>query len=521
MSGVKAVVANLVQKVISFCQKNALLAEGDKVVVGVSGGPDSLCLLHVMVNLRDQFKLPLPIIAHLNHQLRGVASQADEHFVQAIAQSWRLPIFVERQDVRLLVAQRKQSIEETARQARYAFLRRVARETQANKVAVGHNADDQVETVLMHFLRGAGLAGLRGILPEIDLARVLLYPDDPAGSNYPETTSAKLIRPLLEITRSEIEAYCQENKLEPRQDDSNQDVTFFRNRLRHELIPQLETYNPNIRQVLQRTAKVITADVEILEHELAEVWPSITRSESAQKIEFDRQAWLLLPVALQRAALRQAIQRLQSGLRDLGFDHIENAIEVIEKRETGARVTLPHNLVLTLNYQTISITSADPALLLQDLKGPYLHKNETLALEIPGVTSIPDTDWQLKAELLPPNTLELPKMKDFYRWELYLDSRLIGHRAILRTRRPGDRFCPWGMGGHRKKINEFMIDEKIPASWRDHIPLLVSNNQILWVCGYRTAEQTRLNASVQHRLHLQFEYINFNQADCKTDQDGV
>lgn len=513
--------SKLLQKVIAFCQKNSLLAEGDKVVVGLSGGPDSLCLLHVLVNLRDQFKLPPPIIAHLNHQLRGADSQADERFVQDIAQSWRLPIFVERQDITLLAAQRKQSTEEAARQARYAFLRRVAGKTQANKVAVGHNADDQVETVLMHFLRGAGLAGLRGILPAIDLANIPLHPDDLAGPTYPETTTAKLIRPLLEVARAEIEAYCQENKLEPRQDDSNQDVTFFRNRLRHQLIPHLESYNPNIRQVLQRTAKVIAAESQILENEVAKVWPSIARYESAQKIEFDRQTWLALPLALKRATLRRAVETLQSGLRDLGFDHIENAIEVIEKGETGAQVTLPHNLLLGLNYRTITIASANPVPLLADFKGPYLHRSETLELKIPGVTSIPGTGWQLKAELVSHNVLDLPEIKQADRWELYLDARLIGHQTILRTRRPGDSFCPLGMGGHRKKINEFMIDEKIPASWRAHIPLLVSKGQILWVCGYRLAEQTRLNASTRQRLHLRFERINFNQADCKTDQDGV
>ena len=284
------------QKVAEFCRKYALIEKGDRLVIGVSGGPDSICLLHLLAGLRAELDLTLTI-AHLNHQLRGRDAQADEDFVREIAARRQFPVRVETYNVAALADRRKQSVEEAGRQLRYAFLWRVAIETGANKIAVGHNADDQVETVLMHFLRGSGLAGLRGIQPCIDIANLRLYPDDlPAPAPTP---SPKLIRPLLETPRSRIDAYCRANHLTPRQDYSNQDTTFFRNRLRHELIPHLETYNPNIRQVLQHTARVITADAEILDDQLDEIWQWVVKNESPETIEVDLPVWLNLPLGLE------------------------------------------------------------------------------------------------------------------------------------------------------------------------------------------------------------------------------
>lgn len=489
-------------KVAEFCRKNALLTKKDRIVIGVSGGPDSLCLLHLLTTLRSQFELSL-IIAHLNHQLRGTDSQADEDFVREIAARWRLPIFVDSRNIAAVATKHKQSIEEAARQVRYAFLWRIAQETGANKIAVGHNADDQVETVLMHFLRGTGLAGLRGMLPQIDIASLRLLPEEmPAPFRQP---SPKLIRPLLEISRAEIESYCQENGLSPRQDYSNQDTTFFRNRLRHELIPELETYNPNVRQILQHTAKVVAADTEILSDQLDKAWYAVIKNESGEEIVFDLVDWLRLPLAMKRSTLRRAVQILRCSLRDINFTHIENAIDVLERGGTGAKATLPQGLMLTVGYQTFTVAPEMALSSPRTLNEPHLLKGQVLELNLPGVTPLPHTNWQLKADLLSYESLAQEKIKQVSRWEAYLDAGVIGSEAILRPRQPGDRFCPLGLTGHSKKVNEFMINEKIPARWRDFIPLLVSNKRVLWVCGYRPDERAGLGPTTQRVLHLRFE----------------
>lgn len=493
----------LAQRIGEFCQKNSLLANRDKVVIGFSGGPDSLCLLHTLVEmLRPQFELSLTV-AHLNHQLRGAASQADEDFVRDMAARWRLPLVVETRNIAALATLRKQSVEETARHVRYAFLWRVAREVSANKIAVGHHADDQVETVLMHLLRGTGLAGLRGMLPLMDIAGLRLHPDDiPTPSPLP---APQLIRPLLETSRREIEAYCQEYQLVPRQDSSNQDTIFFRNRLRHELIPYLETYNPNLRQLLQRTAKVVTAEVEFLNDHLDQAWQAIIKSEATGRIEIDTLAWLNLPLALQRSTLRRAVQILRRSLRDINFEHIETAMEIIEQGTVGAKATLPQGLMLTLGYETFVV--ADETVLAGPAQPdePYLTKAEIVPLNVPGLTVLPGLKWQLKTALLTSESLNLPDLKQIEPWEAYLDGDVVGDTLFLRTRRPGDTFTPLGLDGHRQKVNEFMINQKIPSARRQHIPLLVADDRVLWVCGYRPAEETRVYPATRRVLHLKFE----------------
>ncbi|MBE7472689.1 MAG: tRNA lysidine(34) synthetase TilS [Anaerolineales bacterium] len=498
-------IASLVQKITEFCQKNNLLAQHDHVVLGVSGGPDSLCLLDVLETLRPTFDLTLTI-AHVNHQLRGADSQTDEAFVRTVAAQRQLPLFVESVDVAAIAAQRKQSLEEAARQLRYAFLGRVAHQVKATKIAVGHHADDQVETVLMHFLRGTGLAGLRGMLPLTDLAQLRLTPNDfPSSSFILHPLSFRLIRPLLETSRREIEAYCQARKLEPRQDFSNQDTTFFRNRLRHELIPQLETYNPNIRQILQRTAKVMAAEAEFLQEQVALAWQIVIHSESTEKIEIDLAAWRNLPLALKRSTLRHAVQTLRRSLRDINFEHIETAVNLIEKGSVGAKATLPQGLMLTLDYQTFVIAPEDIPLDSTLPDQPYLRQPQALALNLPGVTPLPDTNWQLRAIFLQPDQVQLDQLNQADRWEAYLDADIVGPQPVLRPRRPGDIFAPLGLGGHRQKVNEFMINRKIPAGWRQFVPLLVAAGQVLWVCGYSPDERARLRPATRRVLHLKFE----------------
>ncbi|HFB52371.1 MAG TPA: tRNA lysidine(34) synthetase TilS, partial [Anaerolineae bacterium] len=268
----------IVDRTAAFCREHQLLAAGETVVVAVSGGADSVCLLDVLRRLAPALNLKLHV-AHLNHQLRGDAAAADADFVRDLARRWQLPVTIGQADVAQLARQQKKSVEDAARAARYDFLRQVARKIHAEKIAVGHNADDQSETVLLHFLRGAGLDGLRGMLPRTP---------QPDGG-------APLIRPLLEIPRTEIEAYCRAQNLPFRTDATNRDENFTRNRVRHSLLPLLETFNPNIRAALRRTAALMQADFPLVERETDRAWQFVVKTESPQAVIFDRDDWQSLP----------------------------------------------------------------------------------------------------------------------------------------------------------------------------------------------------------------------------------
>lgn len=468
---------NLVERVATYCQHHRLLHPADKVVVGVSGGPDSVCLLHILGQLKVNV-----VVAHLNHQLRGADSEADEAFVQALATAWGLPVFVERQDIANLARARKESIETTARHVRYAFLGQVARHVDATKIAVAHNADDQSETVLMHFLRGAGLDGLRGMQPYTQL--------DP--------TMPGLIRPLLEVPREDIEAYCDEAELTPRQDASNWDRAFLRNRIRHELMPILETYNPSIRQTLRRTAKVVTAEVDLFQAHLDEIWLTLVQFEADTYIDFDLTAWLALPLATKRASLRRAAHQLRPHLPDLGFHHIETALQIITAGQTGTQATLPHAMLLTRSYQTLRLQATATPTLADDI--PLLRHHTPLPVALPGVTRLPHSEWFLVA-----THMSTQWSQPASPWEAFLDAEVVGQTLMLRRREPGDIFYPLGLENHHQKLKTFMINEKIPTHYRDYIPLLVADTNIWWVCGYRIDHRARIQPHTRQILHLKFE----------------
>lgn len=332
----------------------------------------------------------------------------------------------------------------------------------------------------------------------------LRVPRDPvrAGASVSNLQSLTLIRPLLDITRADIEAYCQEQGLQPRFDRSNLDTTYFRNRLRHELVPYLETYNPNIRQVVRRMAMVLSSDYEMLRQKLDITWKEVTRFESDRAVTFDLATWRSLPLALKRSTIREAIHRLRRALRNIDFVHVENALNILDAGETGAQATLPQGLMLTIGYDTFTVADEDFHLL-PEL--PLMATDEMVPLALPGATRLPGSAWVLEADLAPRHAVPDRELVGIGGWEAYLDAAVVGTSPGLRRRRPGDRFCPLGMAGRSKRVNEFMINEKVPAAWRDHVPLLVNaQDEILWVCGWRPDERARVTETTQQVVHLSF-----------------
>ena len=505
----------LLRQVRRTIERYGLLAPGDGVVVGVSGGPDSLCLLHVLQRLREEHRLRLHV-AHLHHGARGAEADGDAEFVASLAAEWGLPATVERQDVPALARAHGLAFEETARRVRYAFLARVAERASAHKIAVGHNADDQAETVLMHFLRGAGPAGLRGMLPLAPLTDYRLlqpflpFPQQPAANAQRPASSISIIRPLLEVPRSEIERYCADHGLTPRFDRSNLDTTHFRNRLRHELLPLLESYNPNVRARLCHTAAVVAADYELLTQLREQAWASVVREEREAAIRFDRAGWQALPVALQRATLRQAAYRLRRSLRDVEFVHVEHARQVGLGGDTGAQATLPMGLALTVGYDTLTIGDAGDADPPPD--EPLLWCAEPLPVRMPGATPLPRSEWALQAEVLDEwDAHQVAANPD--PWAAYFDLDALPGPLVLRARRRGDRFRPQGMAGHRVKLSAFLINLKVPRAWRDHVPLLAASDEVVWVCGRRIGEGVTVGPETQRVARLWFARIGSEPRD--------
>jgi tRNA(Ile)-lysidine synthase len=507
--GRKAILMNKIRlesKIIDFIQRHSLISPEEIVVVGVSGGADSVCLLHVLAKCQKRLGIKLHV-AHLNHQLRGAESEADAEYVSNLAGSLDIPITIDRQDVAAYRIERNFSLEEAARELRYAFLAKVAREVGANRIAVGHTRDDQVETILMHILRGAGIIGLCGLAPCSPMAY------DRHGISLPvsllslraKRSNLLVIRPLLDVTREETTSYCQEHQLDPRIDSSNRSLSFFRNRLRLQLLPLLRQYNPSVDQALLRLADIAKEDNAFIEQHASGLWEQVARQEN-NAIYFDRKQIASLPIALQRQLLRAAVTRLAGDTRDIEASHIEAARTLLNKA-VGKKISLPHELVCHGGYNELVITSTAKQSQLPPCPFPPLPGE--FPLKVPGRTVFPG--WKVIASMVGERvdslslrgilstgggTRQSNLVADF-------DLHRTGTELFVRQRRSGDRFQPLGMS-MSKKLYEFMVDAKIPRSWRGHVPIVCSPQQIVWVVGWRIDDRVKVTEASKEILRLEF-----------------
>jgi tRNA(Ile)-lysidine synthetase-like protein len=498
--------SDLIHTVRQTIEHHNLLPRSGTVVVGVSGGPDSLCLLHVLRALAPEYDASLHV-AHLNHQLRDSDSDQDAAFVEQLAREWNLPATIAARDVSAHAEREHIAIEEAARQMRYDFLAEVAHQVGNNTIAVAHHADDQAESVLMHIIRGSGLAGLRGMRPKSELGDLRLAVEiQKSDSDLRSPNSVLwLIRPLLYVTRTDIEAYCAEHDLHPRFDLSNLDQTYFRNWLRHTVLPLLAEHNPGVRDVLCRTAEVAVADYDLVHGEMERAWARVVRA-SDDAMVFSLADWRALPLALKRATVREAIHRLRRNLRNINFIHVERAVKMAERGSTGDRATLTEGLLLSVAYDSFII--ADERLGLPALTahaGPLLEPNTQVAVRTSGYTSLPGTDWSLQVQVAD-QTAAIHANPD--PWVAYLDADACSEPLVLRTRQPGDRMAPHGMNGHHTKLSEMMINAKIPRRVRDRMPVLVCGERIVWACGLRIDEHARVTPATQRILRFRFVLLD-------------
>lgn len=491
-------------------ERHALWRRGATLVVAVSGGADSLCLLGTLLALREQESSVAPgaiVVAHLDHRLRGAEGEQDAAWVAAFARELGMRCEPGSADVPALARAERRSLEDAARHARYAFLRRVAAEVGSERICTGHTRDDQAETLVMHWLRGSGLDGLSGMPP----------------------LAGDIARPLLDLTHGDTVAYCAARGWAPRADATNADTTYLRNRIRHELLPQLEQYNPNLRQTLVRNAALIAEDERYLEAQTNRAWEDVVsdRSSSSNAIALDLVELRVLPRALRHRVLRQAARRLTPGTtsQPLEARHLLLLDELIAPGRTGATLDLPAGLRVTRGYTTLTFTVAadTPAVShMQDGDASADITPQPLVLPVPGVVELPGTGWRIRAwhsdgppgieGSALPDPLELPAFAfggtygsvGHAETRAYLDAEAAGDTLLVRTWRRGDRFRPLGMR-HEKKVQDYFTDAKVPRELRGQLPLVFNQDHLLWIAGLRIDDRVRLTERTRRILVLQLD----------------
>ncbi|MBC8336973.1 MAG: tRNA lysidine(34) synthetase TilS [Anaerolineales bacterium] len=480
------------------------------IIVGVSGGADSLCLLGKL----DEAGYPL-IVAHFDHQLRPDSGEGAK-FVEGIASQFDLPFLSESDNVSAYAKKHKETIEEAARNLRYRFLFAQARKHGAQAVAVGHTADDQVETVLMHFLRGAGLSGLKGME-----ARAILPAFD---------AEIPIVRPILDLWRDDTVAYCLAHDLHPHEDPSNASDDFFRNRLRHNLIPELEKYNPRFRETLQRTSRALSGDHSLLSELIEPTWQNILLEEKKGFVSFDLPAFAKLSPALIRNLIKTALERLRPGQIDISFATLDRAAKFMTESDRAQRIDLASGLLLLREADRLYLADgeenlptdfwpqihviANPERSLGGILAPAMTSaGEQSPSSGKGIASSQDEAPRNDVEifLTLPCEFDLgkgwvligrvsdtaPILKNDDPFQVTLDADTLGKNLILRLRRSGERFHPLGMNGKSMKLSDFFINAKLPRRLRDRYPLLCTEDEIVWIPGYRPAHRFRITESTK------------------------
>ncbi|MDI6893902.1 MAG: tRNA lysidine(34) synthetase TilS [Bacillota bacterium] len=479
-------------RVLAYVERHGMFSPGDAIVVAVSGGADSVALLHVMGRLAKRMGLRLHA-GHLNHLLRADQAEEDARFVADLARSLGIPCTVGREDVAARAASSGTGLEEAGREARYAFLGRLAGDVGARRIALGHTRDDQAETVLMRIIRGAGIEGLAGIPP----------------------VRGSIVRPLLRVGHAELEEYCRQQGLTWRVDPYNFDPGYLRNRVRHHLLPCLEEVaGAGVRERLAELAEALRPDVEWLrgveEQTLADV-----SSRRGEGVLIDLGRLPALPPALRRRVLRRAILTVKRPGRQVGLAHVQAVLDLLGGRAVpedegglaGARSTghrpaaeevhLPGGVVARLTPDGLALEPAPG-----EAGRPKRDEGATVGyryrLPVPGLVEVPEAGLLIHAAVVRDPVQAIGHLAR----RALLDYNKTGAQLLVRSWRPGDRFFPLGMESP-KKLHDFFVDEKVPRVQRQRIPLVLSGDEIIWVVGYRIDHRYRVTPATREALVLE------------------
>lgn len=474
----------LIKNVIHTIDKHGMITEGDAVLAGVSGGADSVALIHVLVELKNRYRLDKLAIAHLNHGLRGRASDEDAEFVEQMARRLGLDHFVEKTDVRQYKKEHGLSLEEAARNVRYAFLSRIAGTCSFNKIALGHHLDDNAEQVMMNLLRGSGPLGISGIPPARDKT---------------------FIRPFYNQRKNKIAAYLKKNKIDHRYDTSNEDTRFLRNRIRHELIPLIEkSYNPNISGVLHRSADILREEHQWMDRAIAPFYENSILKKGKNGITLSVDRINNTHLAVKRRIIRKAIAWVSGRLKNITFAHIDDVITFLTLNKASGRLDLPDGICLYRSYDHLVFlrkSGKKGRLFHGDAQpSPYLYR-----IQEPGrektIVYIEETGGCLYLSEIDKKHLDWRKCSGPNK--VFFDMDVLTFPLKIRTIEPGDRFSPLGVTGSQK-IKTYFINRKIPIRRRKKTPVLLDAKSIIWLVGHRMDNCAKITGATTRILCAEF-----------------
>ncbi len=458
---------------IDHAMKHDLLRSGDRLLVAVSGGPDSVALLQILNELRDELQLHLEV-AHLQHGIRGEAARQDARFVEKLAEELNLPFHLREVDLpRLRSAAGRGNLEALARAERYRFFAEIAASRNLSKVAMAHTQDDQAETVLMWFLRGAGPRGLGGMAPR----QKSVIPSE-------KSLSVVVVRPFLGISKAEIFQYLTTRNLAYRIDDTNQDTTYLRNWIRLRLLPKIRARaGDGFSARVSQQAGLVRDENALLESMTLETYGSVSAGE-----DLLRSALLKQPKALQRRILRHWIEQARGHLRGIDLIHIEALLRLIGEGPAQAKLSIPGGWEFVREYDRLRLGKSSRG-------APRFCYSHELRIGTP--LRVAEAGLELYAELVPAHDARFPADLT----EALFDSRCLTEPLWVRNFRQGDRFKPLGVPGH-KKLKDLFIENKIPLSIRATLPLLVMGQKILWIPGYGRSESALVSDETERVVHI-------------------
>jgi len=460
----------LVERAEEAIRRFGLLGGGESLLVGVSGGQDSIALFDVLRQLAPTMRLQLAV-AHVHHGLRGGEADQDERLVRRLAEAADVPFRCRRLDVPAVARAAGHSFEEAGRQARYEFFELVRQELGADAVALGHTASDRAETLLMNLLRGAGPDGLGGISPK----------------------RGCIVRPLILATREETLAHCRKEGLEFRVDRTNLEPHHLRNKVRLELLPLLEReYVRGAAEHITRAAELAHDEAQLLQELAAKTLKETTAESGSGCIRLDINALKVLPEALLRRTLREAIRVTSGDVRDLRYNHVRDLVRLIKQGRTGARVVLPGAVVVERGYGEVTIgwSRAQP---------PSVGE-VSVTLPVPGQVALVRLGIRVRGDVR--DVEEEGEAVAGGKWQATLDAGAAGDALVVRNWRPGDRFRPLGLGGE-KKLQDFFVDAKVPRAERSRVAIVARRDgRIIWIVGHRLDDRAKVSPATRRVLVL-------------------
>ena len=452
----------------------------EKIVLGLSGGADSICLLDILHQLG--FKV---VVAYFNHQLRQ-SMDGEVRFVKKVVEKYGYDFKLGAEDIINLAQKTNKGIEETARFFRYQFLMKVANDTNSSLVMVAHHADDQVETILMNLIRGTGLNGLIGM-------------DYVSYGEF--SKSIPIIRPLLDVWKDEIMSFCEDNDLTFIIDETNTDEVFTRNSIRASLIPFLEKYNPNFKQGLIRTRGVLHDDHTFITQYSENIIEDVIYLQKTNFVEINIRTLRLYPVSVQRYIINSMLRDYFNIGKKKSFNLIENIRKVLTREITSHYSKLLKDLqVIVEKDRGYLLTNTDDL----ECEGGLKLENDMAEVTIPGFTPI-NQNWCLKSAVLSIDEVRDIFKKNENNYSAYLDADFAEGEVIMRKRQVGDRYAPLGLSGHSMKLSDFWINKGFPKRFRENWPLIISNEKLIWIPGFQPAFNVRITESTKHVLQLNVE----------------